>query len=278
METNRHKKGTVAAWRIMSVSFLVSLVFSLWNLIAFNFSGLPKPLLMVWVILSIIGLVISIAFLREDEPAFMYWVQILVGIFYMITVLDLTWFSRAWTPIWSSEEVRAAYFQNQVNFEPFHTIRMYIFGYREGYFGIRTTVANLIGNVILLAPAAFFVPYLSKPFRKVYFFLPFILGTGLVIEGVQMLFTCGSLDMDDLILNVGGGMIAWLLCKLFRIWDRAEKLGWKKHRSDHEADEKNDDSPRVITDKPNEEELEMYVPWKKKSVKKAKKPEDTSKR
>ena len=260
---NRIRQG-LTLWRILSVAFVVSIMFSLWNLVWFNFSSLPRPFLLVWLILSLVGLIISIVFLREDQPRFLDWLFVLAGCLYLVLLLDVTWFSRAWTPIWTSEEVREHYFETSVNLQPLHTIIQYLSGYRNGYFGTVTTAANLIGNVILLMPVAFFGPLFVKKLRKWYLLLPSVILLTFTIEGVQMLFTCGAFDMDDVILNVFGAMMAFLVLYLLKIWTRIEQVGVKKDRPEESAGSDQTIQPA----KPSPEEKKLYVSWKKSTARK----------
>lgn len=86
------------------------------------------------------------------------------------------------------------------NFVPFREIMRY-------HFGSRLFVKNTIGNVIMFIPYGFFASLygeIKKPFQA----LGIILLASIAIEGTQLLI--GRIfDIDDLLLNVIGGMIGF---------------------------------------------------------------------
>lgn len=75
---------------------------------------------------------------------------------------------------------------------------------------------NLGGNIFLFIPIGYFLPRLWKPMRNFFvFFLTCFLSIALV-ELLQLVTLLGSLDIDDLILNLFGmivGYIAFMLIK-----------------------------------------------------------------
>ena len=98
-----------------------------------------------------------------------------------------------------------------VNKIPFKTIKNFYRNMR--YNNDLRAFANLLGNAILFAPMGFLLPMLSKIFRKTYFFVPFIT---LIIAGCEYLqyyYKIGTADIDDIILNVIGAFICFLLFK-----------------------------------------------------------------
>lgn len=92
------------------------------------------------------------------------------------------------------------------NFIPFKEMLRYSFTSKLFY-------RNVIGNIVLFVPFGYFVSYYCK-LNKVYlsFFVTFI--TSLSIELIQM--GIGrSFDIDDIILNVIGGIAGYILYKVF---------------------------------------------------------------
>jgi glycopeptide antibiotics resistance protein len=76
---------------------------------------------------------------------------------------------------------------------------------------------NLIGNIAVFVPFGFLLGLLSINTRIagiVAFLLS--LGFSLCLEGAQVLFLMGRLDVDDLILNSSGGLLGCLLLHLLR--------------------------------------------------------------
>ena len=75
-------------------------------------------------------------------------------------------------------------------------------------------IKNVIGNILLFVPFGFFISYILKSKR---WFEPFIITIicSLTIEIVQL--SIGRVfDVDDILLNLIGGVIGYLLYKLLR--------------------------------------------------------------
>ncbi len=91
------------------------------------------------------------------------------------------------------------------NFIPFKEILRYDLG-------SRLFIKNIIGNMVMFVPYGFFVSYYSKDIKlRSAFFL--VLIASVVIESTQL--AIGRVfDVDDILLNVVGGLIGYLLYKL----------------------------------------------------------------
>ena len=91
---------------------------------------------------------------------------------------------------------------NGTNFIPFREILRYKFG-SSGF------MRQVIGNIILFIPFGFFITYYAniKSIGSAFFTS---LASSLVIETVQY-FIGRSFDIDDIILNVIGGVLGFLL-------------------------------------------------------------------
>lgn len=110
---------------------------------------------------------------------------------------------------------RTVYWERYVNLRPFQSIwQVYIKGFVNGYVNTYYTLLNLLGNICALMPLALFLPYFWRLQRRWYVFLGTTFTTVLCIEGLQLLFMVGSCDVDDLILNVGGAFLLYLLLRL----------------------------------------------------------------
>ena len=97
---------------------------------------------------------------------------------------------------------------------PFKTIREYERHLKNGTISRPLAVVNLLGNLLAFAPLGVFIPMLTKGrlSRFGYFFL-FSLGVICCVEITQFVTYTGSLDVDDLILNLAGACGAFLLMK-----------------------------------------------------------------
>lgn len=92
------------------------------------------------------------------------------------------------------------------NFIPFREITRYTFG-------SRLFIKNIIGNMLMFIPYGFFVAYYSKIDDWKHSFC-LVLIASLVIESTQL--AIGRVfDVDDIILNVVGGMVGYFMYKFF---------------------------------------------------------------
>ena len=100
------------------------------------------------------------------------------------------------------------------NLVPFKTIREYEGLLKSGRL-VGLSLINLLGNLFAFAPQGFFLPLLfpGKYSRFPRFFLlELLLISG--VEILQFLTYRGSLDIDDLILNLSGACLFFALTKL----------------------------------------------------------------
>jgi glycopeptide antibiotics resistance protein len=100
--------------------------------------------------------------------------------------------------------------QQNMNLEPFHTIKLFwnVLDWEE-YRSL--AVINLGGNIIMLIPLGFFLPVLWKSLQKWWKTWMTTLGIMLAVEVAQLFTLRGSFDVDDLILNLLGAAIGYLI-------------------------------------------------------------------
>lgn len=94
--------------------------------------------------------------------------------------------------------------EGPANLWPFKTIFPYLLGKR----GFVIAIFNLAGNIVLLLPVGFLVPFVYRKmtWKKT---LALAIAAGLAIEGMQALFRVGIFDIDDVILNGLGVMVGY---------------------------------------------------------------------
>ena len=138
-------------------------------------------------------------------------------ILYIILLLTLTLFDpmygRSFSIVNWSKELFNKYINNSFNIIPFHTIIDYISKFNSLY-DTKTIMVNLLGNLIALMPMAIFLPLLFKKPRKLKNFILTVVIIVFCIEIVQFLTLTGSCDIDDIILNVTGAIIAYIIFKI----------------------------------------------------------------
>ena len=100
----------------------------------------------------------------------------------------------------------------RLNLVPFKTISTYMTLLSAGRQGV--AVLNLVGNIILFMPMAVYLPYFFKFLRKFWKDMIAVLVLIILIEIVEYVTGRGSLDIDDVILNLIGGVIGYGIWKL----------------------------------------------------------------
>jgi|SRR2546421_5285925 len=102
------------------------------------------------------------------------------------------------------------------NFVPFKTIVPYLLGFK----GWIIAGVNLIGNIALLVPIGFLVPFV---YRSMTWKKSLALGVvaGLCIEVMQTVLRVGIFDIDDVILNAFGVVIGYAAFAILADWIRA---------------------------------------------------------
>lgn len=96
-----------------------------------------------------------------------------------------------------------------MNFVPFRTIKSYL-----KYSGFKHAMINIVGNIIIFIPFGRILPEIyrrSQNLLNIFFILLF---TSCVIEFIQF-FIGRSVDIDDIMLNVIGGIIGFVLWQKF---------------------------------------------------------------
>ena len=102
-----------------------------------------------------------------------------------------------------------------INPTPLFTIRRYIRLLDSSSASlVRIAVINLYGNVIMFIPLGFLLPKVFKKLRKFWKVLLATAGIIIFVELAQLFSLMGSCDVDDLILNVLGAGIGYILYRI----------------------------------------------------------------
>lgn len=103
--------------------------------------------------------------------------------------------------------------QQNTNLTPFYTIDNYlniIFHYpNSNYF--RHCLINLLGNTLLFIPAGWFIPRLLPKAQNFFLFLFISIISLLFIETLQLVSLLGCFDVDDIVLNLTGMILGYLI-------------------------------------------------------------------
>ena len=160
------------------------------------YNSITQILLDIWpslLICCVIIISLRITYLIKNNIKFVFYKEILMlgFIMYVIALFEVVTFQDV---SWSSS-----------NFIPFKEMLRYDFGTKLFF-------KNVIGNMIMFIPFGFFTSYFLK-LKKVYSVFLLTLLTSITIETTQLLIG-RVFDIDDIILNVIGGLIVYLIFKI----------------------------------------------------------------
>ena len=130
-------------------------------------------------------------------------IPMVVFITYLLLLIYLTLFSQYFGRVW---------FHRSVNLMPFVTIHRYIVS--SSNFGL--AIINLAGNIIAFMPLGFLLPMVLKDQMHFLSILCCIFSTSISIEIIQYILGVGVSDIDDVLLNVIGGILGYCLYKIFK--------------------------------------------------------------
>ncbi len=164
-----------------------------------------------WPMIIICTLIISslrIADILKNKKEVVFYREILM-LFFMIYVLCLF-------QIVTFEDSYLGSYDTHFNLVPLKEILRYSFGSRLFF-------KNVVGNLVMFMPYGFFASYFTKMDNK-YYALSLIAFASVTIETTQL--AIGRVfDIDDIILNIIGGMIGYLIYRLLsKIGDSLPKV------------------------------------------------------
>lgn len=146
----------------------------------------------------------------------MYWLFRIIFYIYLLVLINVTIFP---IPFQKSEleNLRQNFGKGlEINFKPMKSIIHII----NSDLDILVKLKQIGGNMILLFPLAFYLPLSNKEFQQVKKVFAFLLCCSCVIELVQFLigkiinYNYRVVDIDDIILNVCGGMAGFFVWKI----------------------------------------------------------------
>ncbi len=131
-----------------------------------------------------------------------------IFVLYIFVLIYITLFSRGRVAnnvgIWE-------YAKMSVNLVPMKTIKLYIKWIAAGKDNVFIPLVNLFVNLIFMIPMSICLPFIYGKFKKFMPSMVFSLTFLMLIEVMQLLTERGSFDVDDLILNMLGAVIGYLI-------------------------------------------------------------------
>ena len=143
-------------------------------------------------------------------------VIILLFCVYSLVIVDFTLindnFGRSISNIFLADKSQVnEYLSQKINLVPFATVKLFLNAYKNSKLEIYIVAENIVGNFLAFMPFAFFVPIVFKKVNSAPKFLAVISIGIILIEVLQLMFLTGSADIDDLILNVSGAMLIYII-------------------------------------------------------------------
>lgn len=132
------------------------------------------------------------------------------SIVYTVVMVYLLFFQRVANVDYSNytEQLKL-----RLNLVPFRTVMLYLrVAFKQDSI-INFATINLLGNVIMFIPMGIFLPSMFKSKRNILNFIVTVIVMISMVEVIQLFTLLGSCDIDDLILNVVGATIGFLLWK-----------------------------------------------------------------
>ncbi|RDW16426.1 VanZ family protein [Oceanobacillus arenosus] len=156
------------------------------------------PIVMIFVWICMTALVIFLTFLiRNQTLAIPNWLLNLLMVGYSICLLVLLFFRP-------NDQV-----YDNWNWIPFSTIGFYLAGNATPL----VAFYNLAANIVLFIPFGL-IPMMAGKSNAMRFLIPLVFIS--LIEFCQFITQRGSLDIDDLILNMLGVFVGYMLIPIFR--------------------------------------------------------------
>lgn len=110
--------------------------------------------------------------------------------------------------------------KQNISLIPFNTIRIFLrnLSASGNPAAVRHAIINLAGNVVMFIPLGFFIPAVSEKLRTFIRTAAVSVLSIVAVEVLQLFLLLGSCDTDDLILNIIGVTVGYLIFKI--IWGK----------------------------------------------------------
>lgn len=101
---------------------------------------------------------------------------------------------------------------SSINIVPFKTIFLYL----TSYYNMSTVVTNILGNIAAFMPMGFLLPIVFRKLNRYFNIILCVLMATVSIEVFQYITGVGAADIDDVILNLIGGVMGYLIYKVIK--------------------------------------------------------------
>jgi len=102
-------------------------------------------------------------------------------------------------------------FETGANLTPLKTINSYYRAYNSEAISPTTYKLNIYGNVLLFVPMGALLPRLKRLLRPLISTVLNVAAVVVIAEALQLVYGVGRADIDDVILNLSGTVIGWII-------------------------------------------------------------------
>ena len=179
-------------------------------------------------------LIFSYVFFRKDldeasrKQNLRYIVIITFGIYlfnlFVLLFIDSMYGRNNQGWIWSNLDKLDIVAENSVNLIPFKGIGKIVSGVLNNNVSIKVFVTNILGNIFAFMPFAIFLKLISDRCDSIKRFILTMLIIILSVEILQLVTLRGVCDIDDLILNLSGALLLFLILKIGIINKNIQKI------------------------------------------------------
>ena len=138
---------------------------------------------------------------------------------YVLLMISILFFRNRYADGLSISEYMARF----SNFVPFKTIKTYVTYFFAGKINRGIVYRNIFGNMLLFMPLTVFLYSLFPKMKNIVANLSVVFVCIVTTETVQLLFKIGSIDIDDIILNMIGALLGFLVVSLKPIGNFIDK-------------------------------------------------------
>ncbi|MGO0061295.1 VanZ family protein [Brevibacillus fluminis] len=146
------------------------------------------------------------------------------GVVYLLFFSEGRWHRHAMITAWKQKMLAYGlpeYTKLNQNTVPLRTIIGYVTHHQD--YAAATILYNTAGNVLLFMPFGFLLPLLFTRLASIHRVFFASLAASLALEWGQLLFSMGSFDVDDMLLNTIGALGGF---GLYTVWQR-----WRKRQA-----------------------------------------------
>ena len=206
------KKINIPYYIILVLSIILFIVSVFLNPYSFSYLAALVFILLLALLVFSTGLIINKKeFYQKNITKYI--------ILYFILLLSLTMFiNRPGVSFFNKEFLEN--YTRTINVIPFKTIISYLTG--PANIGIKIT--NILGNLVAFIPLSFLLMLKDKKFYKLKNQFIYLGVTTFIIEILQLITSTGRFDIDDFILNIGGGLLFVILLSKINGIDKCKSL------------------------------------------------------